>query len=446
MKSHTDENVIRRLSRRSILRLAGLGSATGVLGTLWGGRVQGASTRDTVQGVHPDVAGHAQNTMGVVGQVSRDGFDPGAFLRSWNFSHLPEPERSRWYRETPRADGTTLREYEIVAVDREIEIAPGVYFPAWTFNGQVPGPTLRATETHELRVITDGGVTFDHEIAVAVPTPKPSGRFFGLFALIGVYVGVLPVLLGLAWYPLVRRLGRRGLDFVLALTVGLLVFLLVDSTHEGLEIAAEIPGSYQGVVLFVLAAALAFVAIELLGARLRSGGERAGGTGAAWATALLVAVGIGLHNFAEGLAIGSAFALGEAALGTLLILGFTLHNTTEGLAIVAPLGQGSGREDGRAGEPGPPALRTLLGRLVVLGLVAGAPTIAGTWLGGFVYSPVWSVVFLAVGAGAIAQVVAQVARGMTTGRSWAHLLRSGSVAAGLVAGIAVMYATGMMVG
>lgn len=306
---------------------------------------------------------------------------------------------------------------------------------------EIPYPWVHG-ETHELRVITDSGVTFDHEIAVAVPTPKPSGRFFGLFALIGVYVGVLPVLLGLAWFPLVRRLGRRGLDFVLALTVGLLLFLLVDSTHDGLEIAAEMPGSYQGVVLFVLAAGLAFVAIELLGGRLRSGGGRAGGIGAAWATALLVAVGIGLHNFAEGLAIGSAFALGEAALGTLLILGFTLHNTTEGLAIVAPLG----KDAAGTGESARLPLGRLVGRLALLGLVAGAPTIAGAWLGGFLYSPVWSVVFLAVGAGAIAQVVAQVARGMVTGRSFAHLLRSGAVAAGLVAGIAVMYATGMLVG
>ena len=90
--------------------------------------------------------------MGPVGRVSATGLSPTAFLRSWNFSELPPDERSKFYRETPRPDGTMLREYEIFAVDREIEIAPGMFFPAWTFNGQVPGPTIRATEGDRLRI------------------------------------------------------------------------------------------------------------------------------------------------------------------------------------------------------------------------------------------------------------------------------------------------------
>jgi len=291
---------------------------------------------------------------------------------------------------------------------------------------RIPYPWVQG-EAHEVKLVSRNGVVFPHEIAVATRTPRPDGRLLGIFALIGIYVGVLPVAIGLLWYPLLRHLGRRGLDFVLALTVGLLLFLLVDSLHEGLEAADSVPGSFQGVLLLVFAAVAAYVAIDGFGAWLRGRGV-SGGSG--WVTALLIAVGIGLHNFGEGLAIGAAFALGELALGVLLILGFALHNTTEGLAIVAPLAEE----------------RVGLGRLVLLGAIAGLPTIAGTWLGAFLYSPMWAVVFLGVGAGAIAQVVVVITRSMARQRPLAELVRSAPVAWGLLAGVAVMYATGTLVG
>jgi FtsP/CotA-like multicopper oxidase with cupredoxin domain len=90
--------------------------------------------------------------MGAVGRVATEAFNPTTFLRAWNFSDLPAERRGKYYHETPLPDGSLLREYELVAVDREIEIAPGVYFPAWTYNGQVPGPSLRATEGDRVRV------------------------------------------------------------------------------------------------------------------------------------------------------------------------------------------------------------------------------------------------------------------------------------------------------
>jgi zinc transporter ZupT len=172
--------------------------------------------------------------------------------------------------------------------------------------------------------------------------------------------------------------------------------------------------------------------LEGVGAWLRARRSSSAEGRSGWVLAVLIAVGIGLHNFGEGLAIGSAFALGEAALGTLLIVGFTLHNTTEGLAIVAPLARES--------------QRVSIGDLAKLGLIGGVPTIAGAWLGGFVYSPVWSVLFLAVGVGAIAQVVVQIVRHMTREGSVARVLATGPVLAGLFAGFAVMYVTGMLVG
>lgn len=296
---------------------------------------------------------------------------------------------------------------------------------------RIPYPWVEG-EAHVVRVLSSTGAAFEHEIPVAVETPQPTARFFGIFTLIGLYVGVIPVIIGLLWFPVMTRVSARGMDFLLALTVGLLVFLLVDGASEGFEAAGLLPESFQGAVLFALAAAGAYLLLEGIGAWLKGRGREADIGYGGWVLAVLIAVGIGLHNFGEGLAIGSAFALGEAALGTLLIVGFTLHNTTEGLAIVAPLA----RE----------RRRVALGRLATLGLIGGGPTIAGAWLGGFVYSPVWSVVFLAVGVGAIAQVVGQIVRQMTREGSVARMLATGPVLAGLFAGFAVMYVTGMLVG
>ena len=296
---------------------------------------------------------------------------------------------------------------------------------------RIPYPWVGG-ETHRVKVLTSTGTAFEHEIPVAVATPTPNARFFGVFTLIGLYVGVIPVLIGLLWFPFLKRLSVRGMDFLLALTVGLLAFLLIDGANEGLESAGLLPESFQGVVLFVLAAGGAFLLLEGVGAWLRSRRRPAGDGQDGWGLAVLIAVGIGLHNFGEGLAIGSSFALGEATLGTLLIVGFTLHNTTEGLAIVAPLA--------RARE------RVSVADLAKLGLIGGVPTIAGAWVGGFVYSPVWSVLFLAIGVGAIAQVIGQIVRQMTREGSTARMLATGPVLAGLFAGFAVMYVTGMLVG
>lgn len=294
---------------------------------------------------------------------------------------------------------------------------------------RIPYPWVEG-DAHVVRVLTSTGTPFEHEIPVAVATPTANTRFLAVFTLIGLYVGVLPVAIGLLWFPFLSRLSARSMDFLLALTIGLLLFLLVDGAEEGLSVSEALPGSFQGVVLFVLAAGAAYLVLEWVGEVMK---KRRHSTehGKSWVLAVLIAVGIGLHNFGEGLAIGSAFALGEATLGVLLIVGFALHNTTEGLAIVAPLA----REKQRVSAAD----------LIKLGLIGGAPTIAGAWLGGLVYSPVWSVLFLAIGVGAIAQVTKQIAR--QVGRhADQHAFTTTPVLTGLLAGFAVMYVTGMLVG
>ena len=134
-----------KFSRRRALQALGIGSVAGI----------GAAGSRSLLGAAESTAppGHmSSHAMGVVGEVDLERFDPMRFLRAWNFSDLDPGERSAVYRESLQPDGSTLREYELIAVDREIEVAPGVYFPAWTYNGQVPGPTIRATEGDRVRI------------------------------------------------------------------------------------------------------------------------------------------------------------------------------------------------------------------------------------------------------------------------------------------------------
>jgi zinc transporter ZupT len=295
----------------------------------------------------------------------------------------------------------------------------------------IPYPWVSG-EAHLIKILTSTGTPFEHEIPVALESPRANAGYFLTFALIGLYVGVIPVALGLLWFPLVTRIGATGLDVLLALTLGLLAFLLIDTVQEGLEGVSTLPSSYQGLPLFIAAAAGAWLVLDLAGAwlRRRRARQEAPASTPGAVVALLVAVGIGLHNLGEGLAIGAAYALGEAALGTLLIIGFTLHNTTEGLAIVAPMA----RER--------PSIMTL----ARLGAIGGVPTIAGAWLGGLVYSPVVAVLCLGLGAGAIAQVIHQVAKQMAGTEPVFTRFASAPIAAGFFAGFAVMYSTGLLVG
>src|SRR5919106_2958165 len=281
-------------------------------------------------------------------------------------------------------------------------------------------------EAYEIVLISETGTTFGAEVPVAVLTPGFSGETLSSYALIGFYVGVVPVTLGLLWYPFLRRLGTAGMNFVLALTVGLLVFLVLDTLLEAVEIAGELPGAFSGVPMVILVALLTLLGLLGVERLFRRGREEA----SRLATSYRIALGIGLHNLGEGLAIGAAFALGEVALGAFLVIGFTLHNITEGVGIAAPI-----LEE-----------RPRLAHFAGLALLGGGPAVLGTWIGGFAYSNLASAVLLAVGAGAILQVIYEVTRLLLkdSARSKSPALSAPNLG-GFTAGVAIMYATALLV-
>ena len=279
-------------------------------------------------------------------------------------------------------------------------------------------------DPYAIGLISSTGIVTTHDVPAAVATEQPSLHGAVGLAVIGVLVGVVPVALGLAWLPSLRRASPRSLAAFMALTAGLLTFLMVEALAEALELQARLPGALNGTGLVVLGVASSYLGLTLVASRLSGSGSGLGGIG----LATLVAIGIGVHNLGEGLAIGSSLALGELALGAFLIVGFMVHNVTEGLGIAAPVAEG--------------AARISPGRLAGLALVAGAPAVLGAWIGGFLTNDLLAVLFFGMAAGAALQVVVEVGRYVA--RRAPGGLTSGPVVGGYLAGIVAMYATGLL--
>jgi len=277
-------------------------------------------------------------------------------------------------------------------------------------------------EPVEIVLLTSTGLPFDYEIEVASITPRPTVKALSTFAMLGIYVGVIPVAIGICWFPFLRRLRKEALDFTIYVTVGLLAFLSIDALHEAGEVTEILPSVFNGnalIILGIIGTILILFGIEKR--NQKSFQSENSNVGIAW----LVALGVGLHNLGEGLAIGSAYVLGEMGLGTMLVVGFTLHNTTEGIAIVAPI-----LKD-----------RVRINQLIGLGALAGIPTIFGCWIGAFTYSPLWSILFLGIGAGALIQVIWVI----LSRRTISEILQPLNIL-GLLFGFLIMYGTGVLVG
>ncbi len=260
-------------------------------------------------------------------------------------------------------------------------------------------------QAYAIELHTTTGGTIEASIPVAVETPPTGLGFFGVMAWLGLYIGILPVLLGMLFLP----------------------WLAIDATLEGVDQARQGSQAFGGPALVFLGAALAYLALNGVDAWVRGRRAAAEGEGASRARqALLISVGIGLHNLGEGLAIGSAYALGALALGAFLVIGFVIQNTTEGLAIVVPFAQ-------RPASPG---------RLAALGAIAGAPAIVGAWIGGSAYNGSVAALLLGAGVGAILQVIQQLVP--TIRDRVGRALYPASVT-GIGAGIAILYLTGLLV-
>jgi len=279
-------------------------------------------------------------------------------------------------------------------------------------------------EPYEIGLTVDDGTRFTHSVKAAAPAIKLSIELASYFGVIGTYVGIIPVLIGLLWFPFIAKMSPAKYKFFLALTVGLLLFLGIDAIEEGLEISAErLSGEFNGQLLIATVVIGSFVGLYYVSEKLVS---RVSSTSKSVAIALMVSIGIGLHNLGEGLAIGAAIGLGEVALSTFLIVGFTIHNTTEGLAIAAPMAR----------------QKPMIAKLAAMGFIAGAPAILGAWIGGFQYSPISAIIFLSVGAGAIFQVIVAILKWI---RQDEQGLLSAPTAAGIAIGMIIMYVTSILI-
>jgi len=281
-------------------------------------------------------------------------------------------------------------------------------------------------QPYEVGVTIDDGTRFAKQVDVAFASLEPDVDLFVFLGLIGFLIGVVPIMIGLLWYPFIKKLGKNSFNFFLAFTMGLLIFLGIDAVFEASEISkSHLSSIFNGELLISTVVILSFLSLYGIGKKLIKKTEFST-LSKGLAISLMIAIGIGFHNLGEGLAVGAAIALGEVALSTFLIIGFATHNTTEGLAIAAPL----------------TSTKAKIAKMIGLGLIAGIPAIFGTWIGGFSFSPFFTLVFLAIGSGAIFQVVLSIFQYMN---EKSDLLSNTSLFAGISAGLLIMYLTSVLI-
>ncbi len=328
------------------------------------------------------------------------------------------------FRVSIRADGSgpvTIAQIQVDGAYRSFEQTPkGPLGRLSSAELVIPYPWIEG-EAHTIVALTSTGVTFERVIEIAQETPDVFGVSMPMLLLVGLLLGLAPVSIGLLSFPAMRRLGREGTGFILAVTIGLLAYLLIDTLGEGFEAAAQVLGRLR-------ATTLVWVLAIITAAGLIAVGRRGPKPPEGRPLATFISLGIGLHNLGEGLVVGAAFVIGETALAAFLVIGFVIHNVTEGFAIAAPLTKM---------RPGFP---TFAG----LAMLAGLPAVLGVFLGVQAVSPFWAAVCFGIGAGAIAQVIFEITAMLVRDAGAAKLTRA-PVLGGVIAGLAVMYATALLI-
>ena len=282
-------------------------------------------------------------------------------------------------------------------------------------------------QPYSIGLTTDDGTRFEKSVDAATLRLEANAELIGYLGLIGFLIGIVPIMIGLLWFSFIQKLGTSRYQFFLAFTVGLLLFLAFDAIEEAVEISQNhLSDIFNGQLLIMTVTILSFLILFSIGNSLIKKAQFSK-ISKPLVISLMISIGIGFHNFGEGLAVGAAIALGQAALSTFLIVGFAIHNTTEGFAIAAPMAR----------------TKSMVLRLVCLGLVAGTPAIFGTWIGGFSYSPFATVIFLAIGAGAIFQVIVSIIQYMREENQ--NTISNASIISGIGLGLFVMYLTSIFI-
>ncbi|ELY94995.1 zinc transporter [Natrialba hulunbeirensis JCM 10989] len=225
-----------------------------------------------------------------------------------------------------------------------------------------------------------------------------------MLTIIGAIAGIIPVAIGMLWFPFIRDLDPRYLHAFLALAGGVLAFIAVEMTEDlifdystevtdttvaGLSVGGSTLAAVTAVVGVGGTFAVMYAASEWR-QRKATESEKSG-----LEIAYLVALALGLHSIGEGLGIGVAYIQGDATLLMLLVLAFVMHNVMEGPTVVAAV----------ARDRATPPLR----HFAAMGVIAGGPVIIGGWLGSFAQSNILAVLCFAIAIGAILQVLIEVA-------------------------------------